>query len=236
MQRKLMYWHERRLLGNAKLENQLVTNVWEPGNCLEVIPDALVKVFLREVRIFGALLSHNVGPLCETNVLRTQACQAEQCWTAFRLSLRKWIRDHWLEARKRERKELLWSKLRLVRHNVSCDTLWSFFRGDLDSIGLFQAFLNELVWHAIGAKRIPVPVPAKLECWLNLENIGHHLIKGLALRVGCESKCIWQAISLPTGKPFSKPRNYVDGSSCESTEKGTFLRSNSKKSFAVWQK
>jgi hypothetical protein len=70
---KLIYWHKCGLLGNAKPTNQLVADVQKPGNCLEVIPDALVKVFLCEVRIVGALFAHNVGPLCETNILETLA-------------------------------------------------------------------------------------------------------------------------------------------------------------------
>jgi hypothetical protein len=82
MLHELMHWHERGLLGNAKPTNQL-----EPGNCLEVIPDALLKVFLHQVHIVGASFAHNIGPLGETNVLKTLAHQAEQYWTIFLLGL-----------------------------------------------------------------------------------------------------------------------------------------------------
>ncbi len=73
MPHELMHWHERGLLGDAKPTNQLDANVWRPSNCLEVIPDALVKVFLRQVHIVGASLAHNIGPLGETDVLKTLA-------------------------------------------------------------------------------------------------------------------------------------------------------------------
>ncbi len=90
---EFMHWHECGLLGNAKPTNQLVANVWEPGNCLKVIPDALVKVFLCEVPMIGALLAHNVGPLYENNILKTLTHQAEQCWTIFLLGFGKLSED-----------------------------------------------------------------------------------------------------------------------------------------------
>ena len=40
---ELVHWHESGLLGRAKPANQLVANVGEPGNGLEVVPDALIK-------------------------------------------------------------------------------------------------------------------------------------------------------------------------------------------------
>ena len=78
MPHKLMHRHDHRLLGNAKPTNQLVANIWDPGNCLEVVLDALAKVFLSEKHIVGALFSHNVGLLHKANVLETLAHQAEQ--------------------------------------------------------------------------------------------------------------------------------------------------------------
>ncbi len=84
---ELMHWHEFGLLGNAKPTNQLVANVQEPGNCLEVILNALVKVFLCQVRIAVSLFAHNIGPLDETDVLKKLAHQAEQCWTVFCLGI-----------------------------------------------------------------------------------------------------------------------------------------------------
>ena len=53
-------------------------------------------------------------------------------------------KDLQLEVGKLERKEILGSKLRLVRHNVSCDIICVFFKGDLDLIRLFQPFLINL--------------------------------------------------------------------------------------------
>ncbi len=90
---KLMYWHEHGLFCDTKPTNQLVTDIWEPGNCLMVVPNALVKVFLCEVHIAGALFTHKVGPLHATNILKTLAHQAELCWTIFLLDFRVRIID-----------------------------------------------------------------------------------------------------------------------------------------------
>ncbi len=159
---KLMNWHECGLLGNTKPADQLVANVWKPGNCLKVVRNALVIVLLHEARIIGALFTHNVGPLRETNVLEILAHQAEHSWTVFLLGFRKSTKDLQLEVRKHEREEIVGSKSRLVRGDGSCDILQSNFKGDLDSIRLFQAFLNYLACHAISAKRSPASVPVEL--------------------------------------------------------------------------
>jgi hypothetical protein len=49
MPHEFMHWHECGLLGGTKPTNHLVANIWEPANCLKVVPNALVKVFLSEV-------------------------------------------------------------------------------------------------------------------------------------------------------------------------------------------
>jgi hypothetical protein len=77
----------------VKQTNQLVANIQELGNCHEVVPNALVKVFLHEVCIVGASFTHNIGPLLDTNILETLAYQAEQCWTIFLLGFRKSSED-----------------------------------------------------------------------------------------------------------------------------------------------
>jgi hypothetical protein len=64
--------------------NQLVANV---DNCHEVIPDTLIEVFLHEVRIVRALFAPNVGPFSVTDILKTLAHQAEQCWTTILFNL-----------------------------------------------------------------------------------------------------------------------------------------------------
>jgi hypothetical protein len=140
-----MHCHKCGLLGNIKLTNQVVADVREPGNCLKVIPDALIEVFLHQVHLVRALLAHNVGPLGETNVLKTLAYQAEQCWTIFLLDLGKSSDNLLLEVQKREHNEILGSKSCLVRRDVSCVFLVSFFKENLDAIGLFQAFFDQLV-------------------------------------------------------------------------------------------
>jgi hypothetical protein len=46
MLHELIHWHGGGHLGSAKPADQLVTNIGEPGNCLKVFPDALIKVCL----------------------------------------------------------------------------------------------------------------------------------------------------------------------------------------------
>ena len=41
---ELVHWHESKLLGHTKPANQLVVYIWESGNSLKVITDALVEV------------------------------------------------------------------------------------------------------------------------------------------------------------------------------------------------
>ncbi len=59
---ELVHWHEDGLLSGTKPADQLVANVGEPGDCLKVIPGALVKVHLRTVCFGGALLGDNARP------------------------------------------------------------------------------------------------------------------------------------------------------------------------------
>jgi hypothetical protein len=86
---ELMHRHEGGLLGGAKPAGQLVANFWEPGDCLEVIPDALVKVCLHMVCFCGALFSDNACPFSENYVLKTLTHQFEQCWTIIPLCIQK---------------------------------------------------------------------------------------------------------------------------------------------------
>jgi hypothetical protein len=60
---ELVHWHESRLLGCTKPENQLVTYIWEISDGLEVIPDTLVEVCLHTICIVWALLCNDAGPL-----------------------------------------------------------------------------------------------------------------------------------------------------------------------------
>jgi hypothetical protein len=61
MPHELVHWHKGRLLGSTKPADQLVANIWEPGDCLKVIPDAFIQVRLRTVCIGGALLGNDVS-------------------------------------------------------------------------------------------------------------------------------------------------------------------------------
>jgi hypothetical protein len=81
MLHELIHLHEGGLLGGAKPTNQLVANISEPGNCLKVIPDALVKFGLCTICLSGALLSNDVGLFSEIYILETLTHQVEQCWT-----------------------------------------------------------------------------------------------------------------------------------------------------------
>ncbi len=38
---------------------------------------------------------------------------------------------------------------------MTCNLLSSFLKGNLDTIELFQAFFDQIVWHAVGTQRRP---------------------------------------------------------------------------------
>ncbi len=66
MPHELMHWQEGRLLSGVNLADQLAADIKEPGDCLKVIPDALVKVCLCMVCFDGALLGNNANPFGKT--------------------------------------------------------------------------------------------------------------------------------------------------------------------------
>jgi hypothetical protein len=86
---ELMHWHESGLLGCTKPGNQLVANVGEPGNGLEVVPDALVEGCLRLICIVQASFCDNAGPLCQAYVLKALTQEAKQQWTIVLLRIRE---------------------------------------------------------------------------------------------------------------------------------------------------
>jgi hypothetical protein len=81
MPHELVHWHEIGLLGRTKPANQLVTNVWEPGNSLKVVPDALIKGCLCTICIVWASFCNNAGPLCQAYILKALTQEAIQQWT-----------------------------------------------------------------------------------------------------------------------------------------------------------
>jgi hypothetical protein len=85
---ELVHRHESGLLGCTKPSNQLVANVGEPGAGLKVVPEALVKFFLRTICIIQALFHDNAGPLCQAYVLKALTQQAKQQWTIVLLQIR----------------------------------------------------------------------------------------------------------------------------------------------------
>jgi hypothetical protein len=68
---ELMHWHESGLFGSTKPADQLIANIGEPGDCLKVIPDALVQVCLCMVCVGGASLGDNACPFGQTYILKT---------------------------------------------------------------------------------------------------------------------------------------------------------------------
>jgi hypothetical protein len=73
--------HESGLLGRPKSANQLVPYVWESGNGLKVILDALVKVCLCTICIVWALLCDDAGPLGQAYTLKALTHETKQQWT-----------------------------------------------------------------------------------------------------------------------------------------------------------
>ncbi len=56
---------------------------------------------------------------------------------------------------------------------MTCNLLSSFLKGNLDTIGLFQAIFDQIVWHAIGTQRHPASIPVELGGILRLDQIQH---------------------------------------------------------------
>ncbi len=78
---ELVHRHESGLFCCTKPANQLVANVWEPGDGLEVVPDALIEVCLCLICIVRASFRDNAGPLCQAYVLKALTEEAKQQWT-----------------------------------------------------------------------------------------------------------------------------------------------------------
>ncbi len=85
---ELVHWHESGLFCRTKPANQLVANVWEPGDGLKVVPDAFVKVCLRPICIVRASFRNNAGPLPQAYVLKALTQGAKQQWTIVLLRIR----------------------------------------------------------------------------------------------------------------------------------------------------
>jgi hypothetical protein len=85
---ELVHWHESGLFCRTKPANQLVANVGEPGDGLEVVHDALIKVCLRPIYIIRASFCNDAGPLCQAYVLKAMTQEAKQQWTNVLLRIR----------------------------------------------------------------------------------------------------------------------------------------------------
>ncbi len=66
-----------------------------------------------------------------------------------------------LEIREHLREEILSAKFSLVGPDKTCNILGSFLEAHLDTIMLFQAFFDQIVWGAITQRR-PGSIPVKL--------------------------------------------------------------------------
>ncbi len=75
---ELVHWHESGLFCRMKPANQLVANVQEPGDGLEVVPDALVKVCLRPICIIRASFCNDAGPLRQAYILKALTQEDKQ--------------------------------------------------------------------------------------------------------------------------------------------------------------
>ncbi len=86
---ELVHLHEPRLLDCTKPANQLVVDVREPGNILEVVPDALVEGCLHPICIVRALFCDDAGPLCQAYNLKALTQEAKQQWTIVLLCIQE---------------------------------------------------------------------------------------------------------------------------------------------------
>ncbi len=75
---ELVDWHESGLLGSTKPADQLVAYIGEPGNSLEVVPDAFVEVRLCMICIVWTLLHNDGGTFGQTYILKTLTHQVKQ--------------------------------------------------------------------------------------------------------------------------------------------------------------
>ncbi len=80
MPHELVHRHESGLFCHTKPVNQLVVNIWEPGDGLKVVPDALVKVCLRMIYIVRASFCNDAGPLRQAYILKALTQEAKQQW------------------------------------------------------------------------------------------------------------------------------------------------------------
>jgi hypothetical protein len=74
---ELMHRHESRLLRSTEPANQLVAYVWESGDGLKIIPDALVEVCLRTICIIWASLHDDACPLSQAYNLKALTHEVE---------------------------------------------------------------------------------------------------------------------------------------------------------------
>ncbi len=85
----LVYWHECGLLGCTKPANQLVAYIWETGDSLKVIPDALIQACLRMICIIWASLCNDAGPLGQAYAMKALTHETKQQWINVLLHIQK---------------------------------------------------------------------------------------------------------------------------------------------------
>ncbi len=79
--------------------------------------------------------------------------------------------------------------VRIVTFKTHFNILWSFFKGNFDSMGLLQVLFDNLIWYAIGAKRSPASIPGRLVCCLSFCKISIVAQNCLCILI-CAIECI----------------------------------------------
>ncbi len=118
-----------------------------------------------------------------------------------------------LEIREREHEEVLSTNQAWSGATKTCNFLSSFLKGNLDMIGLFQAFFDQIVWHAIGIQRHPASVQVKLAYILHLNWIRHGHNLGLSWLV---SRVDLNPVSTRSCWDITSAKDYYNSDKCSS--------------------
>jgi hypothetical protein len=120
------------------------------------------------VHFVRALLTDYVSPFGETNVLNTLNHQVEQCQPSSFLASESRVKIFDLKSRSMNARKYLGPNHAWL--GAMCPVI-SFVPFSIDSIRLFHAFFDQLVWHAVGTQRSPANVPVELGCCLSLDKV-----------------------------------------------------------------
>ena len=169
----VMHRHECGLSSRTKPADQLVTDVWEPGERLEIVSLAVDEVLIRLARVVRASRGHDVQPFGQADLLEALFQEREQRGPVALLVRRQSRNDLRLEVRKSLREEELGAEASLVGQDASSKLFPVHGERDLDAVRLFQAVCDRLIWKPIRAQRGPLVVPRELWCQEGFEEVGH---------------------------------------------------------------